>query len=70
MMKTAVFLRGDIWWFKWWNLANDSVIAQGPNAPFSNREDAESAKQKFEEERRQRYPSERLESGGSHTHVM
>lgn len=63
VMKTAVFQKDGGWWFKWWNLAGGTALAQDVDSPFRTEVEAKAARRKFEEERKQRYPWEQIEAG-------
>jgi hypothetical protein len=61
LMKTAVIEKDGVWWFKWWNLVGGVPLAQN-HEPFATKEEAEGARQKFEQERKQKYAWEQIVS--------
>ncbi len=77
MIKTAVFQKDGVWWFKWWNVADPGAIflkdgkpwnavgkplAQDLDGPFATEQEAELAREKFVNARKQKYPFELFES--------
>ena len=60
-MRTAVVEKDGAWWFQWCNFVGGLPVGQN-EGPFATKEEAEGAKQKFEGERRQKYPWEQIVS--------
>jgi hypothetical protein len=61
-MRTRVFEQQGKWWFKWWNAIDTSHKASDTDGPFGTKESAELERQRFEKERREKYPTEPIQS--------
>ena len=52
VMRTTVVEKGGMWWFKWRNAIPGAPPVGKDEGPFATKEAAESARQRFEQERR------------------